>query len=111
MFLGIRNDIPRLLQGMDLFLLPSLYEGLPVVLIEAQATGLSCILSDTITQDTDITGKVKFIDLNDSPDVWANEILSYPCNHIDTSAMLRSSGYDTEAMAKKLADFYLNKVV
>lgn len=110
-FLGIRNDIPKLLQGIDLFILPSLYEGLPVVLIEAQAAGLSCILSDTITRDTDITGRAKFIDLNASPHIWAHEILSSPSNHEDTAEMIRSNGYDTDTMARRLVSFYMNKAV
>ncbi|MFC3884775.1 glycosyltransferase family 1 protein [Bacillus songklensis] len=110
-FLGVRNDIPKLLQGIDLFVLPSLYEGLPVVLIEAQAAGLSCILSDTITRDTDITGRVKFIGLNASPNIWAHEILSSPSNHEDTSEMIRRNGYDTATTAKRLADLYINKAI
>lgn len=53
-FLGIRSDINRLLQAFDAFVFPSIYEGLPVTLIEAQGSGLPCIISDTITQDVDL---------------------------------------------------------
>ncbi|QDY44832.1 glycosyltransferase family 1 protein [Planococcus glaciei] len=59
-FTGIRNDIPELMQAMDLFLFPSLYEGLPVTLIEAQASGLPCVVSNTVTEETKITNHVDF---------------------------------------------------
>ena len=76
-FLGIREDIPDIMQGMDLFLFPSLFEGLPVVLVEAQAAGLKCIVSDTITNETDISGRIEFVSLKESPDEWADKILIY----------------------------------
>ena len=53
---------------MDLFLFPSLFEGLPVVLVEAQAAGLKCVVSDTITNETDVTGRVEFLGLKESPE-------------------------------------------
>ena len=62
-FLGVRSDIANLMQGMDLFLFPSLFEGLPVVLVEAQAAGLKCLISDSITRETDITGRIEFVSL------------------------------------------------
>lgn len=66
-FLGIQNNIPELLQVLDLFLFPSLYEGLPVTLIEAQASGLKIITSNTVTKEVDdITSLITFCDLNDS---------------------------------------------
>lgn len=64
--LGSRGDVNELLMAMDIFLLPSLYEGLPVSVIEAQAAGLHCVISDTITDEVCITPLVKIIDLNDS---------------------------------------------
>ncbi|WP_245375419.1 glycosyltransferase family 1 protein [Paenibacillus eucommiae] len=105
-FLGVREDIPNLLQGMDLFLFPSLFEGLPVVLIEAQAAGLKCVVSDTITTETDVTGRIQFINLNESPDNWAHQILSSSYEHVDTSQLLRNKGYDTRSMTKWLTDYY-----
>lgn len=108
-FLGVRGDIPKLMQAMDVFLFPSLFEGLPVVMIEAQAAGLRCIVSDSITRESDLTGRVEFISLNDTPEVWANKILSSSFAHEDTSEMMRKSGYDTLMMSKWLTEFYLSR--
>ncbi|WP_235427118.1 glycosyltransferase [Cohnella kolymensis] len=91
-FLGVRADIPRLMQGMDLFLFPSLFEGLPVVLVEAQAAGLKCVVSDAITRETDVTGRVDFISLKEPPSVWADNIIASSFEHEDTSEQLRNNG-------------------
>jgi len=107
-FLGVRNNIPELMQAFDLFVFPSLFEGLPVVLIEAQAAGLKCIVSAAITADADITGRVEFVSLRKSPVVWAKRILASSFRHEDTSAILRSRGYDASVMAKWLADYYMD---
>lgn len=105
-FLGVREDIPYLMQGFDLFLFPSLFEGLPVVMVEAQAAGLRCVVSDSITQETDVTGRVDFISLKESPGVWADRILSTTYEHEDTLELLRRSGYDTATMADWLSQYY-----
>ena len=72
--LGTRKDIPNLLMAMDVFVLPSLYEGLPVVCVEAQTTGLRCILSDMITKEVDF-GICKFVGLNQSVTIWRRYIV------------------------------------
>lgn len=71
LFLGERKDVNQLLQAMDVFLLPSFYEGLPIAGIEAQASGLSCVFSDTISKEADITGNVSFVSLEKSANYWA----------------------------------------
>ncbi len=76
LFLGVRSDVNELLQAMDAFVLPSLYEGLPIVCVEAQAAGLPCLVSDTVTSEVMITDKCKMKSLDNSPESWANEILS-----------------------------------
>lgn len=74
-FLGWRNDVDRLLQAMDVFLLPSHFEGLPTVCIEAQCTGLPCVISDAVTRETAISDRCDFVSLKETPDYWANKIL------------------------------------
>lgn len=109
-FLGLRNDIPNLLQGFDVFLFPSLYEGLPVTLIEAQASGLKIITSSTITKEVDITGLIKFIDLQKPESVWAESVLNnLNYNREDTSNQIKENGYDISENAKKMQIFYLNE--
>ncbi|WP_224723465.1 glycosyltransferase family 1 protein [Paenibacillus vietnamensis] len=106
--LGVRGDVARLLQGFDLFLFPSLFEGLPVVLVEAQAAGLTCIVSDTITAEADVTGRLQFVGLKQPPEYWARQIAAASREHADTAESLRKRGYDTATMAKWLSDYYMN---
>lgn len=75
-FLGRRNDIPQLLQIMDLFVLPSKYEGFPTVAVESQASGTKTLLSDTITEDVDLQlNLIEFLTIT-KPDVWVKYILN-----------------------------------
>lgn len=73
---GIRSDVNRLMQAMDVFVFPSLYEGLPVTMIEAQASGMQCIISDRVSKECIVTkGLVIRKRLSDSVENWANYIL------------------------------------
>lgn len=105
-FLGVRNDVNRIMQAMDLFLFPSFFEGLPVVLVEAQAAGLQCVVADTITRESDITGRVEFLSLNETSGEWANRVLSATFEHADTEELISSKGYNTATMSQWLADLY-----
>ncbi|PEL07031.1 glycosyltransferase family 1 protein [Bacillus sp. AFS017336] len=76
-FVGVREDIPMLLHSMDLFVFPSKYEGLGLVLLEAQACGIPCIVSEAIQPEADLNiGLVTKLMLNEGPEVWANNILA-----------------------------------
>lgn len=72
-FLGLRNDIPALMSAFDVFVFPSLYEGMPNTVIEAQACGLPCLLSDTITRQADLCGRLRYLPIDDSAR-WVEEI-------------------------------------
>ena len=106
-FLGSRSDISDLMQAMDLFLFPSLFEGLPVVLVEAQAAGLKCITSTGVTKESDLTDSVEFYDLNLSPQQWAKKILALDIEKKDYSKILKLKGYDSNENVKWLTDFYM----
>lgn len=73
LFLGQRGDVGRLYQAFDVFCLPSLYEGLGMVAVEAQRAGLPCLLSDRITREVDVTGTVRFLPVDD-PSAWADAL-------------------------------------
>ena len=106
--MGFRDNINELMWAMDLYLMTSLYEGLPVVGIEAQATGLSCFMSkDVITDEIKVTPNVKFISLKDTAEKWADEILSAELRRNNTESDLRKAGYDISIMVQELCSFYL----
>lgn len=108
-FLGQRSDINKILQAIDIFILPSLYEGLPLIGIEAQASGLPCFMADTITQEANIND-VQYFSLNESANNIANKILNYYSRFIrkDSTNKIKLAGFDIKVEAKKLECFYRN---
>lgn len=109
-FLGRRNDVPQLLQAMDCFVLPSRFEGLPIVGVEAQAAGVPCIVSDAITQELNINGLVRFVSLRDK-EKWVNSIMAYHgFTKRDQLEKLRNAGYDISLGVNRLVNFYENIV-
>ena len=108
-FLGIRNDINELMKGTDIFLLPSLYEGLPVVGVEAQAAGVLCILSKNITKEIKIIETTKFIDISDSSKEIAEFILDEYKNfkRIDTKQEIIKAKFEIKTETKKLQNEYI----
>lgn len=76
LLLGNRKNVNELMQAMDVFVLPSESEGLPYVLVEAQAAGLWCVASDRITPEVDVTGNIHFLSIDSSPELWAEKILA-----------------------------------
>ncbi|OAT81049.1 glycosyltransferase [Bacillus sp. MKU004] len=111
LFLGLRNDIHRIMQALDIFVFPSLFEGLPVTLIEAQASGVRCIVSDTVSSESFITKNIKTVSLNEKATLWAKEIIEYGRSYMreDTSSDIRESGYDIRTNAQWLEEFYINE--
>ncbi len=111
MFMGERDDVPKLMQVMDVFVFPSLYEGLGIALIEAQAAGLKCIASDCIAEEARITENLKLISLQQPERVWADEVLKYRDGYTreDTSGQIVDAGYDCKDTAQKLQGFYLEQ--
>ena len=109
-FLGQRKDANELYQAMDIFLLPSLYEGLPVVGVEAQAAGLLCILSDRITKDTKVLSTTKFIDINLTPKILADDILNNlkEFTRENTYKQLENKGFSIEKESEKLIKTYFD---
>lgn len=106
-FLGQRNDIDRLYQAFDAFALPSLYEGLCLVGVEAQAAGLPCLLSDTITREVDVTGNVRFLSIKD-PQIWARALCEVPQGRRMAVNPSDLSAYDIEQAALFLQERYLS---
>lgn len=95
-FTGVRSDVPKVLMGMDVFLFPSFFEGMPNTVIEAQATGLKCIISDTITREADVTNNIKYVSLDKPAILWAMKTLEYNNKYSRDNAdfSIVQSGYD-----------------
>lgn len=107
--LGRRNDIPGLLWAMDYFVLPSEFEGVPVSLIEAQAAGLKCIVSDTVSKEVDVTGSVCFFDLAQPDEALAALFeRQRPIDRIAANRAVQESKYCIEKSRKKILDLYLS---
>lgn len=108
-FTGQRFDIPQLLSAMDVFVFPSLHEGMPNTVIEAQATGLPCVIADTITPEADITGLVTYLPLTEEKKLWVDTALSIVSKERrDTSADFAAKGYDIKVVAKELIGLLCN---
>ncbi|MCV9884812.1 glycosyltransferase family 1 protein [Metabacillus halosaccharovorans] len=111
--LGVRSDINSLLQAFDVFVFPSLHEGLPVTLIEAQGAGLPCLISENITEEVDLKmDLVKFLPVHNK-NVWIEEIiniLTKDASRENSKNTLSEQGYDIKDTAHFINDFYLEMV-
>ena len=107
LFLGNRNDVADLYNAMDIFLLPSHYEGLPVVGVEAQANGLKCVMSDQVTEECQLTDNVYFIGINQKVKDWVAEIMKtkveYDRNGIGN---IKKAGFDIRESGRMLKNAY-----
>lgn len=110
--LGQRNDVNKLLMAMDIFLLPSLFEGLGISAVEAQAAGLPCFLSDMVPREIELTQNVVFESIKQNPRVWAEKICKMQLNsnthRKDVYKIIASKGYDINQEADKLYNFYIS---
>ncbi|WP_283111873.1 glycosyltransferase [Lactobacillus gallinarum] len=108
MFLGKSSEVADLLQAFDIFMLPSLYEGLPFVLVESQAASLPSLVSDTVTNEIKLTKYVKFESLKNDPKIWAHDVISMDSikRVADREEMIQQ-GYDLNTMVRSLEKLYL----
>ena len=106
LFLGNRNDIPKLLQAMDVFCLPSRFEGLGMVGVEAQAAGLTCFASDVVPKELAVTNKCKFLPLADKKE-WVERILETQGDiRYNTLEQIKEAGYEINNEIKHIVEYY-----
>lgn len=108
-FMGVSGNMNEVWQAMDVFVMPSFHEGLPVSGIEAQTSGLRCVFSDTITREVDVSGTSRFLSLNESADKWAEEIISMK-NYERKSfreEMLKKR-YDIQQLTETFEKYYMS---
>ena len=108
-FYGTTNEVPQILQAFDCFLLPSFYEGLPVVGVEVQASGLPFVLTDTITKEVDFSDLVNYLSLEDEPEKWADCVIK--CSELKRNRskypdIVKEAGFDISEETKKLTSLY-----
>lgn len=107
-FLGVRSDVIDILFAMDVFVFPSLFEGLSVVAIEDQAAGTPMLAADTLTEETKITDSLCFCSLEASPKLWAQKAIELgKLAHQNNQDAIIRSGYDIKATAGRLSEVYL----
>lgn len=106
-FTGVRKDISNLLQAMDIFIMPSYFEGLPVTLIEAQTADLPCIVSTQVSREAKLTDNVEWCDISDNVSVWVEKIKN--CTNKkreNVKNKISELGYDIETSTNELQNFY-----
>lgn len=111
-FYGLTKEVPKVLWAMDVFVLPSLFEGKPVVGIETQAASLKTYMSDTITKTVKISKLVEYLDINEEPKKWAEEIIRTGKEYERTNMynVMLENNYDIKGVAKSIEDFYIKMV-
>lgn len=108
LLLGVRNDVNRILQALNVFILPSTFEGLPVIGVEVQAAGVPMLCSDKVSKEVDMTKCVKFLSI-ESANTWRDEILKEKEYRrlMDAPKSIVEHGYDVSSTAEWLTNFYL----
>lgn len=106
-FVGKTNDVPRYYMAMDVFAFPSIFEGLGIVAIEAQASGLPVIASNTVPAQIDVTGNVRFEPITD-PQGWVNNMPTPNANRNTVAERILQAGFDVQSTAQQLRQIYCN---
>lgn len=107
--LGVRSDTNELLNAMDLYVCPSFIEGAPVTLYEAQATGLPCIMTDTISEESNISTWLQKASLNNDSDIWCDLVLKMNEKYVGQRETRKvDEKYGIEHMAAELKEIYIN---
>jgi glycosyltransferase involved in cell wall biosynthesis len=110
-FLGVRSDIPDLLMAMDVLVFPSHHEGLPVTIIEAQAAGLKCVVSEAVPRQSDIGADLMtYLSLKAQKKNWTDEILKPYKREHKLESRLKKSGYDVTYTSKQIQELYINTI-
>lgn len=117
-FAGAIPNVHEYLSAIDLIVMPSKFEGLPLTLIEEQANGLNAIVSDRVTKNADMTGLISFLPLEKGADYWAKKILEKLVSGIERNAscssisigMIKTSGYDIQTSTQRLKNYYTLKL-
>lgn len=105
-FAGVRKDIPQVLSAMDVLVMPSFFEGMPNVVIEAQATGLPCVVADTITTEANISGLVDYISLAAREEKWGTRIIErIKGERANTSDAFISAGYEIVSATRQFENY------
>lgn len=108
LFLGNRNDVADLYNVMDVFVLPSFYEGLPVVAVEAQANGLVCLMSDNVTGECKLTNKLQFLSIDSGIDSWVRKIVIMRNErNSKTVENIKNIDFDLHEAANRLNEYYV----
>ncbi|MBD7964912.1 glycosyltransferase [Fictibacillus norfolkensis] len=109
-FLGVRDDVNKLMQAMDSFILPSKFEGFGMVLVEAQASSLKCFTSDNVPKETRITNLIEYISLENSEKYWAEKVIdsTYGYNRKKYDENVSRSNFDIQTEAVKLSKIYFD---
>ena len=113
-FTGSITNVPDMLQAMDVMVLPSLHEGLPLVVVEWQMSGLPCLVSDTVTNECVFTDLVYFMSLEEEYLKWENRIITLGKTDLLTNSKIAidnaiEAGFDIELEASRLQEFFIER--
>lgn len=109
-FLGKCSNVNQIMQAFDVFLFPSLHEGLGIVLIEAQAAGIPCLTSDKVVPiEAKVTSLLNYYPLENNSNLWAKKTLDILTEKYDTYNEIKKAGFDIQNNAKWLEEFYINE--